>query len=55
MTHMTATKFLEILFQVCMCDKRFDEIEEADILGSNTLRIYPFDGSPLIITIHEDK
>jgi len=51
---MTAREFLSVLHEACKNDKRFDRIEAADKPSSNVLRVYPFDGPPLIIQVHKE-
>lgn len=51
---MTHKQFLKVLYEAIKDDHRFDKIEFADKPGSTNLRIYPFDGPPLIITVKEE-
>ena len=50
---MNARDFLKVLHTACIDDKRFDKIESVDEPGVQTLRVYPFDGPALVITVEE--
>ena len=50
---MNARDFLKEVHTACIDDKRFDEIESVDEPSADALRVYPFDGPPLIIRVTE--
>ena len=51
---MTSRKFLTLLYEAITQDRRFDEFETADRPGGKSIRVYPFDGRTLIVTIKEE-
>lgn len=50
----SARDFLKDLQAACIDDKRFDALESVDDAGADSLRVYPFDGPALIITVRRE-